>query len=414
MNVLRRFALVVLAGLTIACSGEAPVENEQARKGGWQDEGPNLLSVLRGATIRDRSGEISLEYASVMAIDGHASSCWSTPPGNLEQWLIIELPVRSRIDALGLSIGTFAKGPTIVRQARFETSLDGVEWVPAATHEIAMEPGNQMQDISPLEARHIRVTTLTNNGDEVVTHVPTLLAYGEELDPWRRPSASGHWMLNEFPARLREDGSRVYGRIDMDPPMMIDGAWDGRVVRFAWARGRSYGVGLLAVRPDGEALNGFWWYENAVDPGIELGNPWFGTRLGAPDELEVATPAIAQIHVERDGRFPLFGIIFDEAGNFDAEASRAAVDFIRLALASFPQFRVRLEIGEYRSPDSKQNMALSQLEAASLRDGLVAMGLPADRLIVAANGSERVYPWVTSPLHWTMYSRVDFSFTESE
>lgn len=412
---LRRLATLVLLALVLACSGELPVTGGESQpKNERFDEGLNLLSLLRGTTIVDRSGEISFEFASMMAIDGHPTTSWSSPPRNLEQWLVAELPVRSRVDAVGLDLGTFASAPALPKELSFETSLDGIDWSAAGTFEFTTERGNQLHGIDPTEARFIRVTTLKTHGSHVVVHVPTLLAHGEELEVWTRPSVAGRWLLNDLEGEIREEGSRVYGKVAIDPPMIFDGAWNGRVIRFAWSRDRSYGVGLMTVSPDSKRLNGIWWYENAVDAGTELGNPWFGRRVGEPEEFDVAIPPIAQIHIERDGRYPMFGLLFRGDGELDGEASGPSIGFLRLALESFPQFRVRLEVAEYHSPDSNQNMAMSRRRAAGLRQALELQGLPIDRLVIVPIGSERPYPHVGGPLHWTMYSRVDFSFTASE
>lgn len=412
---MRSLAALLLAGLALSCvetpgtvgEGASAVRNE------WHDEGPNVLSLERGATIVDRSGEITFEFSSLFTIDGQPTSMWSSPPGNLEQWLVAELPVCARIDSLGLVSAAFATGSS-ARDVRFELSLDGVEWTTAGTFEFDRAEGSQLKKVEPAEAKFIRVTTLSNHGNSMVTHVPTLLAHGEEVEKWHRPSVAGHWMLNDLPAHFREDGRRVYGRVDLDPPMWIDGAWGDRVVRFAWVRGRSYGVGLLAVNPGGSGLNGIWWYENVVDFGNELGNPWFGRRIGEPEVLEVATSGVAQLHIERDGRFPLFGLVFDQHGAFDADASLAAIAFVKLAVESFPQYRVRLEVSEFHARDAAPNLEKTRSMADALRAGLERSGLPPGRLIIAPIGATRPYPWRNAPLQRLMYSRVDFSLSASE
>jgi hypothetical protein len=411
----KTLAALLLAGLVLSCA-ETPgtmVEGTSGPSVEWQDEGPNVLALGRGATIVDRSGEISFEYSSMFTIDGQPTSMWSSPPGNIEQWLVAELPVRTRIDALGLVSATFAIGSS-VEDVRFELSLDGTGWTDLGIFSFDRIDGKQLKPIDPAEAKFIRFTTLTNHGNAVVTHIPTLLAHGEELEPWRRPSIEGRWMLNDVEGHFREDGRRVYGRVDLDPPMWIDGAWGERIVRFAWVRGRSYGVGLIAVSPGGEGLNGIWWYENVVDFGNELGQPWFGRRIGDPDQFQVPTSGVAQLHIERDGRFPLFGLIVDERGEFDPEASRPAVDFLRLALDTFPQYRVRLEVSEFGSEQAAPNLEKSRRIADRLRAGLEAQGLPGGRLFVTPIGSERPYPWRNAPLQRLMYSRVDFSLSASE
>jgi hypothetical protein len=403
----RRLATLLIIGLALGCQ-ESPEPPKPVVRD--LDEGENLLSLRRGATVIDRSGEMSFNNASMHPLDGHPNSMWASPPGNLEQWMVAELPVKSRIEAVGLSLtsSTMAAG---VKDIRFEHSLDGADWTSAGTFEFENKNEIRTHRIEPADARYLRISPLTNHGHPEISFVPTIIVRGEEVEAWVRPSVAGHWMLNDLHAHFREQEGRVYGRVELDPPMWIEGGWNDRIVRFAWIRGRSYGVGFLSVNPEGVVLNGLWWYENIVDFGNEFGGPWFGTRIGEAEEFDVSTPAVAQLHLERDGRFPLFGLIFDEAGELDAVASGPALDFLALAIESFPRLNVRLDASHFHSGSAEESLEVSRRRADSLRAALVARGLPDDRYRVTAVGSDGPYPWRNSPLHWTMYSRVDFSLT---
>lgn len=410
---MRHLTTLLLGALLLACAGEEPI-GQAAPAPLSYDEGPNVLSLLRGATIVDRSGEASLEFATMLAIDGQAASVWYTTPKNLEEWLVAELPTAAEIEKVGVSLGHLAPISAFVRTVKFEASMDGEKWSDLGTFEFALRKGNQLHEVSPVEARFVRVTTLTNHGSDLLSLVPTILVWGRETSEWQRPSIEGRWLLNDQKADLRVEGSRVYGIVDLDPPMFLDGAWDGRVARFAWMRGPNWGVGILAASPGGSRLDGIWWYETFVDAGNELGTPWFGTRIGPAPEFDVATSAIAQMHIERNGVFPVFGLVFDDEGSFDRGASEHAIGFLHQAITSFPQYRVRLEVSELRSNDPARNLEVSRSMATSLREGLVSAGFPADRFVITGIGSERPYPASAFPLHHVMYSRVDFSLTAVE
>lgn len=404
--------------LSLAACKDASQEKVQldpAISKGWHEEPANLVGMLNGAVVLDRSGEMDFEHSTIYAFDGDAITSWLCPPGNIEQWMLVELPGLSRVEKVGLATGGFmAINPSRVKEMRIEFSEDGETFDDAGTLSFKQQEGPQFLDVTPRLARFVRFTVLSNYGNELFVGIPTLLLQGERIEAPIEISAEGHWKLNNLEAFFKQQRNRVYGYVAMDPPMLIDGAWDGSVVRFSWVRGRSYGTGIFSINPEMTALNGLWWYEHLVDEANGFGAPWFGSKIGRnTEEFRLDTSRIAQLHIERDGTYPLFGLVYDDAGAFDASRSLDAIDFIRTAIDTFADFNVRLLVREYSQRDSRDNLAMSQAKAASLHDGLVAAGLPSERLVIDATGSERLVTSRDSPIHWKVYTRVDFALTGS-
>src|SRR5207245_9066119 len=94
-------------------------------------ERQSLLDLSRGAAVLSRTGESMLQFSALQAIDGDPGSWWATPPRDLPQSMIIALPARSRIDAVG--IRTVAGGRFTAGHVQFDGSLDGRQLTPLAT-----------------------------------------------------------------------------------------------------------------------------------------------------------------------------------------------------------------------------------------------------------------------------------------
>src|ERR1017187_5637537 len=89
------------------------------------DLSSNLLSIDHGAVIVARSGEFSLEHSAFDALDDSVDTAWGSPPGDREQWMIVELPVKSMIRQVGIAFPPNALPATAPQLVRFELSSDG-------------------------------------------------------------------------------------------------------------------------------------------------------------------------------------------------------------------------------------------------------------------------------------------------
>jgi hypothetical protein len=366
-----------------------------------------LFGPTRGVVAIDRSAELSFRYSALHAIDGDPMTFWTSPPKDLEQWVVYELPTKTTITQVGASATGLASSASGVATVRFEGSLDGVEFRELATVAIPRK-SEAMADSAPSgEVRYLRVTTLGNHGDPVVTRVATFHAKGKEVEPPPPPHFAGRWSVNDETLELSQDGSALFGVIRMDPPMLFYGAVQDRVARLSWSRGNETGIAWLAVNPSSTRLSGFWWWvDDENNP--RFGETWYGEKRGEVAKLTTPISQIADVHIRKTGTFPLYGLVFRPEGDLDAEASRSAILFLQQALQTFPKYRVRLEPIACSSWDESRNLEESRERAAKLTSALTSAGLPMDRMLI----EPRSIPGYPSAMYRLLYTRVDFSLSD--
>ncbi|MCM2316823.1 MAG: discoidin domain-containing protein [Thermoanaerobaculia bacterium] len=398
-------ALLLACGIAAGCKEEPPAKTEPVRHALWFPDDPKeLLTPARGVVVVDRSGELSFEGSTLSAIDGDPTTAWLSPPKDLEQWVVFEFSARSRITRVGASTDRVSPSSRSVAKLRFEGSLDGETFREIGTVDVERGKDDQTFEVPPSEVRFLRVTTLENHGDESTNAVPTLLAKGEELEQPAPPRFAGRWQVYDWTVDLSQEGSALYGVAQMDPPMIFYGAVDGRVARLVWSRGNESGVAWFTVNPSSTRLSGLWWWIGPVqDPWF--GEAWYGERRGDAPLFRTPIPQIADVHLKKSGKMPLYGLVFRPDGELDVEASRSAIEFIGEALRAFPSYRVRLEVLNCSTWDEAKNLASSRDRAAKLSAALVRAGLPKERLIIESTSrTDRI-----SLMLRLLFSRVDFS-----
>jgi len=150
-----------------------------------------------------------------------------------------------------------------------------------------------------------------------------------------------------------------------------------------------------------------WW----IDPDLlfNFGEAWIGDRAGDAPRFNVPIPKIADVHLRKTGRFPLYGLVFREDGELDLEASASGLGFIRQALDSFPTFRVRLEVVACSSWLDEKNLDAARIRAEKLAAALERAGIPKQRLIIEARSRTDLIAAVQQ----LMYDQVEFSLADN-
>jgi len=313
--------LLVLAGLSCRPSGEAP-GNTQLKAVGAEKESDaaNLLGIQNGSVILSRTGELSLAVSVLNAVDGENGTVWSMPPGDVHQSMTIALPVRSRIDRVGLSNGNLRFKERTVQRMRFEGSDDGKAFRLLKDIEVQKLAQHQLTRIDPVDVNYVRVSILSSFASKQAADVVEIEARGRELAPPVRGSLTGVWSLNGETARFTSVNSSFHGVIETSPPTYLEGGWDGRIIRFLWFRGNEYGLGFLSVDPQGLGLNAFRWYHAPIPP--FFAGPWFGEKR-EKSAGPVPPPQVVETLLKRLGRVPVYQIEFDGKNNLlaDADAS---------------------------------------------------------------------------------------------
>lgn len=394
----RAFALAVV--LVAACREPTPPAAERPVLG---TDGENLLTLSRGAVVTARTGETALDRSAVQAIDSDPSSFWATPPGDLDETMTIALPGDVEIRRIGFSSG--ALGPAnLARTLRFEASTDGVTFSPLAT--VTLEKaGDVWRDVPPSHVRHLRITTVDGvTASPGHLRVPTLLAAGT-IRPSPRPDVRGGWVINGVETWLEVNGDAVRGVTREDPPRLLEGGWDGRLLRLAWSRGNEHGVLGAAADPAGRRMSAVLWHLWAHRP--FFGTTWFGERA---DIRKPPSPGVPpqSVFLRSDGRYPLYGLSF-EGEQLTPHSMPALADLASLIEGSKPgTFRFVSHFVGTETAESDRRLAAARLDR--LREALRGAGADPSRVEFAAAGRAAALeandrPW--TPLQVVLNNRID-------
>jgi hypothetical protein len=360
-------------------------------------ERTSVVSLARGAVVAHRTGEILLDASALRALDGDPTSYWMAPPNDLPQSMIIALPARTRIEKVG--IRTDEAYPT--NHLTFERSIDGISFLPmlSTASKPVIEP--QWFDVAPGEATHIRITIVdqTNAGRQVA--IRSVMFKGAEVEAPRGGDLSGCWAMNDLTARFERKGSAVRGSASMaTQPMLLDGGFDGRAYRFNWIRDNDFGYALIAVAPDGSAINGIEWHEEAIP--LFFGEAWYGAKKSCAP-IPVAAD-IRERYLKRASRYSLFGLRFRDDGTLDREQSADTLSWLARFAAENP---VQLVGYEFRRENDNENRAFAKREVDSLMNELQSMGVKPGAVTFVVKGSDNPRQKPESDAARAMYSTID-------
>ncbi|HYM60335.1 MAG TPA: discoidin domain-containing protein [Thermoanaerobaculia bacterium] len=366
------------------------------------DERGNLLNIALGATIVSRSGEASLDSSALMAVDGDPISGWTSPPGDLEQSLVVALPTRSRIDRIGVLNVTKAPG---AGSLAFESSIDGVEFRPLGTIVAKQVEDLQLIAVPPTDSAFLRVTMKPGASSPRAISILSAQARGRELEVPRPGRLDGCWSVNEAKARFAQRGAHVRGIIEGEAPTFLDGGSDGRFFRLAWMRGPQYGMAGLSVSPDGKHLSGIVWYEEAIP--LFFGTCWLGEQRACVNVLALPEEQVFRAFLDRVHRFPLYGLRFDSNGSLIAEESQDMLALLESFLRRNPAVPLRLAAHEFHEADAERNRARAQRELDSLKSELQRLQVELTHVTFVAIGSDHPRQQPLTEAQRGLYSSID-------
>ena len=358
---------------------------------------PNLLELTKGAAVVSRSGEALLNVSAVRAIDGDEGTSWANPPDDLKQTLVFSLPARARIDQLGIT--TSSKPPTDIRSAHFELSEDGEHFTDAGTFAFNVKKDPQLYPIRPAAARFVRVTSLAGEAGPYL-QINTVHAIGALTEPLPQKSIAGCWTIGADPAELVQSGAFASGYIGGTLDTWLEGGFDGRVFRFAWIRGKEYGLAAIGLTPDSNHLSGVVWHEEAIQSSQFFAPDWLGERCGgqAPPPVRTGEQPVLHAYLERFGYAPLYGLRFDDAGHLDETESAAQIDRILPLIKPNARFVAHELLG---------NPAASQVKLDTLRAALQRRGVNLTGVEFVAMGDREPRRQATIGLTKAMYNTVE-------
>lgn len=391
---MKRAVLMLAIAATLACGREPQRQPADAPRRGpimSPDQIPrrevpeDVANLAHGSTVVDRTGELSLGASPFAAIDSDIYTNWVSPPQDLVQSATIALGVRTRIERVGFDYAMEPLPPAAVRKMRFESSVDGKTFTPLVTMNSREDAARQWIPVPPTEATYIRVTMEETFGDKASSVVAEIMAAGTELAEWRRPDINGQWKLNNLRASFVEKAGQVFGKIEMDPPMLLEGGWEGRILRFSWLRANNqWGYGLLTVTPDGKSLNGTYWHESPISP--FQGPAWFGEKTGM--DAMVPTDGVLEGWLTKYGRAPLYALSF-KGDDLDGADSGPTLDRIARIVAAHPTAKFALAGYEVRETDAARASARAKKRVDTLLAALKARGVDVARIESRVVGNDK-------------------------
>jgi hypothetical protein len=251
-----------------------------------------------------------------------------------------------------------------------------------------------------VEGTHLRFSTKGGNGQFVRAF--SVFARGDVLDPVHPGPLDGCWSINGLDARFEQRGAFVTGTLTGERPIAIDGGSDGRFYRLLWIRGPEYGVAAISVTPDGNHLSGAFWHEEAYNR--FLGTTWFGEKRNCAGSSRSDVDVMAT-YMERYGRYPLYGLQFDDAGHLMEQPSEATLQALVRWLRSAAD--VKIVAHELAQPDKARNQAIGQTKADTLRSALQKRGVDLTRVQFSAVGEENPHRPASTDAVRSVYGAVE-------
>lgn len=400
---MRKLALAGL--LVIACQREPATQTPAAPEPPVihvesDPDADNLLSLAYGAAVVSRTGELNLETSAAHAIDNLAPTAWNSAPGAWDETIVYSLLAPARLTQVGITV---SKGERVPRAIAFDTSRDGKKWQELITIEPANDDARQLWPVKETIARYIRVRSLDR--DKYYVRARAFHALGNEIEPPSAPPFTGCWIINGLRAHIAQEGARLTGAIDADPPIQLEGGTDNRVGLLMWKQGPAWGYAALTRTPDGARLTGLRIFNefdvrNAADA-------WFGERCqltaGQIRPMGPTTPGGPAAPMS------LYGLVFDERNEIVEALSAPQLDAIVPILRGASQ-RVRITSHELRYDTPDENRRHTTARTASLRRALSSRGVDLGRIEFVAAGSEWSGPSIYTTLQRLFASRVELSF----
>lgn len=402
-------ALTLLSALCLLLSScrQSPTESPNAA---LPPPAPSYLNLMTGLMVSDRSGELYLQASALHAIDGMPNSVWTSPPGDPNQRLTVSFPTLTRITHLGLSTGQLPVKGRAVTQVSFESSANGSDFQPLTTVEVSGAGDDQLREIPPTDVLALRASIQKTIGNAGLSDLPELLIRGTELEPVVQPDLSGQWKLNNLTAHFQSlEGDRILGRIQMDPPLLIDGARNAGWIEFTWARGPQYGIGVLVPDHTGTKLNIVYWFQEAI-PQFRA-DPLFGHRIGeSPISLDPLAVAINLLGRKRP--YPLYQLRFDGDNRLTPESMPAIAGLAEL-LARLPRSRFRMVAHDNSRSSAEDDLLATQQQLTSVREAMARGGIDVGRVDFLPAGRQFMRDDPKIPHHHRLHSRLELEVIEN-
>lgn len=374
-------------------------------------QSPNLLSMAEGAVVLSAPQYDGGKWAAFNLFDGDAKTGWSSPTGSAKgSEIVIELPRRHRLSKLSLDASYTQESSYPGISARnvelwVSTKSPKEGWrkvsateIPRAGKAEVMLPGDAI-------AEWVKLVVVDNWGNAQFSELMEVEAHGTpDGPPPTRETITGAYATNYGPMHLSANGGLVTGCY-YSGAGRITGSTDGRVLQLEWRQdgGKRSGAVLMVLARGGQALNGMW-YENGA-----LQGTWSGQRdASLKNNCGPAASSLAA-DIAATGRAIAYGIRFATDSDKLTPESEPVLKEVADLMTKTKALKLSVQGHTDATNTDTYNMDLSQRRARAVVAWLVKSGIAADRLVAEGFGKTRPVADNATPQGRALNRRVELA-----
>ena len=350
----------------------------------------NAVSLLTGARVLDEEGR-PWDVAGTL-LDGQPET--QHEPGLSDNLaLIIQLAEPfdlKRLEVINSNNEKDYPGISVKRLRVEHGPHPQGPWKQVLDWRLAKGTKPQSKAVSLKKVRYLRVSLLSNHGNESWMGLGELYGWGKRSAP-RKVRFTGAWDTRYGELRLTQTGQRITGCYGASASKAgnntVEGTLEGAVFFGRWREasdgtGDAEGTMVLALTQEGN-LSGVW----GTGP-KDRTTRWDGEkRAKATITCEKPEEALAK-ELESKGRVVLHGILFDTGKNTLRPESTTVLEALATAMKRTPDTYLIEGHTDDRGGEAT-NQTLSEQRAASVKKWLVGKGLPDKQLRTQGFGMSR-------------------------
>jgi OOP family OmpA-OmpF porin len=339
------------------------------------------------------------EWSPEALLDELPETGWASPAGDLTpKVFIFELAEKSTISSLGFDSAHTESSARAAKELKVEIAdtQDGAYSVIATTTLAAMKDHQHFPLKTPASGRYLRLTVLSNFGDDKYMELMSIYAYGKPLEHRPLPDNSGEFKTSYGQFHLQQTGPTANGCYEWEDGRVENGGFEGRVLRFTWTQAsgdnkeRHGGPAMMIFNDDGNGFTGYWW--NDGDKGAPQGR-WVGERtakeVGSCPDWKPGTDNAVVDQLQTEGRARLYGILFDTNSDHLKDESKTTLDELVSAAKSQAKWSFVIEGHTDNVGGDAHNQTLSEKRAVAVKAYLAAAGVDAARLTTQGFGATK-------------------------
>src|SRR3569623_110195 len=401
-----RFVIVSMA----LWFGAAPARADKA------DAKPNLASLGAGAIVVKQPAAYSESWTGFWLIDEAPSPGYAPPEDDIgPKEIVIELADKDEISEVAFDIAQAESEERAAKTIKVEIS----DKPDTGFSELLTAPLARAKDTqhftakAPKPGRYLKVTTLANFGSKEYVELMGFAAYGKVVAKMPGPDFSGSYTTSYGTFRVKQTGAAATGCYEFNNGLIVNGGFDGRVMRFTWKEVDRGGPAVLVLPSDGKGFFGLWWETNGEHPSGRWEGTFASKTIGVCPHYKFDTKASTGGDVaaalRSEGRVRLYGITFATDSDHIKDESKGTLDQIVATAKAEPTWKLAIEGHTDGVGAADHNRQLSEKRAAAVKAYLVKAGVAAHRLTTHGFGATKPLATHDTSLGRSQNRRVEIS-----